>query len=65
VKNDYGTEYEARALNGLEKPLKKKGGGIDCYSIVDTVSLRVPIKQLGDFSIFTVCNSVRCRLFRL
>jgi hypothetical protein len=24
VKNDYGTEYEARALNGLEEPLKKK-----------------------------------------
>jgi hypothetical protein len=23
VKNDYGTEYEARALNGLEEPLKK------------------------------------------
>jgi hypothetical protein len=23
VKNDYGTEKEARALNGLEKPLKK------------------------------------------
>jgi hypothetical protein len=24
VKNDYGTEYEAWALNGLEEPLKKK-----------------------------------------
>jgi hypothetical protein len=24
VKNDYGTELEARALNGLEEPLKKK-----------------------------------------
>jgi hypothetical protein len=24
VKNDYGTEYEARVLNGLEEPLKKK-----------------------------------------
>jgi hypothetical protein len=23
VKNDYGTEEEARALNGLEEPLKK------------------------------------------
>jgi hypothetical protein len=23
VKNDYGTEYEAWALNGLEEPLKK------------------------------------------
>jgi hypothetical protein len=23
VKNDYGTEKEARALNGLEEPLKK------------------------------------------
>jgi hypothetical protein len=23
-KNDYGTEYEARDLNGLEEPLKKK-----------------------------------------
>jgi hypothetical protein len=23
AKNDYGTEYEARALNGLEEPLKK------------------------------------------
>jgi hypothetical protein len=22
VKNDYGIEYEARALNGLEEPLK-------------------------------------------
>jgi hypothetical protein len=25
VKNDYGTEYEAWALNGLEEPLKKEG----------------------------------------
>jgi hypothetical protein len=24
VKNDYGTEEEGRALNGLEEPLKKK-----------------------------------------
>jgi hypothetical protein len=24
VKNDYGTELEARALDGLEEPLKKK-----------------------------------------
>jgi hypothetical protein len=24
VKNDYGTELEARALNGLEEPLKRK-----------------------------------------
>jgi hypothetical protein len=24
VKNDYGTEKEARALNGLEEPSKKK-----------------------------------------
>jgi hypothetical protein len=24
VKNDYGTKLEARALNGLEEPLKKK-----------------------------------------
>jgi hypothetical protein len=24
VINNYGTEYEARALNGLEEPLKKK-----------------------------------------
>jgi hypothetical protein len=24
VKNDYGTEYEAWALNGLEEQLKKK-----------------------------------------
>jgi hypothetical protein len=24
VKNDYGTEQEARALNGMEEPLKKK-----------------------------------------
>jgi hypothetical protein len=24
VKNDYGTEQEARALNGLEESLKKK-----------------------------------------
>jgi hypothetical protein len=24
VKNDYGTEQEAWALNGLEEPLKKK-----------------------------------------
>jgi hypothetical protein len=24
VKNDYGTEYEAWALNGLEEPVKKK-----------------------------------------
>jgi hypothetical protein len=24
VKNDYGNEQEARALNGLEEPLKKK-----------------------------------------
>jgi hypothetical protein len=24
VKNDYGTEYEAWALNGLEEPSKKK-----------------------------------------
>jgi hypothetical protein len=23
VKNDYGTEYEAWVLNGLEEPLKK------------------------------------------
>jgi hypothetical protein len=23
VKNEYGTEFEARALNGLEEPLKK------------------------------------------
>jgi hypothetical protein len=23
VKNDYGTEYETRARNGLEEPLKK------------------------------------------
>jgi hypothetical protein len=27
VKNDYGTKKEARALNGLEKPLKK----YSCY----------------------------------
>jgi hypothetical protein len=26
VKNDYRTEYEAWALNGLEEPLKKKLG---------------------------------------
>jgi hypothetical protein len=25
VKNDYGTEQEARALNGLEEQLKKTG----------------------------------------
>jgi hypothetical protein len=24
VKNDYGTEKDARALNGLEEPLKEK-----------------------------------------
>jgi hypothetical protein len=24
LKNDYGTKYEARALNGLEEPMKKK-----------------------------------------
>jgi hypothetical protein len=24
VKNDFGTKEEARALNGLEEPLKKK-----------------------------------------
>jgi hypothetical protein len=28
VKNDYGTEYEARALNGLEEPLKKFPDGL-------------------------------------
>jgi hypothetical protein len=27
VKNDYGTEKEARALNGLEEPFKKKTMG--------------------------------------
>jgi hypothetical protein len=24
VKNDYGTEWEAKALNGLEEPLNKR-----------------------------------------
>jgi hypothetical protein len=33
----------------------------DCYSVVDTVGLRVPTKQIRDFSTFTVTNVSRLR----
>jgi hypothetical protein len=33
VKNDNGTQYEARALNGLEEPLEKKSLSIQFYGL--------------------------------
>jgi hypothetical protein len=34
VKNDYGTEKEALALNGLEEPLKKKNCSVIIFTTI-------------------------------
>jgi hypothetical protein len=56
VKNDYGTEYEAWALNDLEEPLKKKLSHIEEILISTTVKLRA--KQLFMKRVFFLLHKI-------
>jgi hypothetical protein len=64
VKNDYGTEEEARALNGLEEPLKRKTNETAIVTVFKPVAMKLLVNTLQAVK-YLVCAVVIRKTWKL